>query len=102
MVSLKILAPADARSEGRPASEVILCAARDAGLTRTAVSRRATGWRRALACVFGRTDVGPVVVEILDTREKLDAFLPRLRQILPDAIVSFEAVELWTPLKVID
>lgn len=102
MVSLKVIIPHDARVAGRRASEAVRAAAHAAGFKRTAVSGPVQGWFAVMLRLLGRPDTRPLIVEIFDTRERLEAFAPQLESLAPDSIVRCEVVELWMPLKVID
>jgi PII-like signaling protein len=102
MVSLKVMIPHDAQVAGRSAIDAVRNAAHDAGFKRTAISGPVRGWLAVLLRLLGRADTRPLVVEIFDTRERLEAFVPQLEALVPHAIIRCEVVELWMPLKVID
>jgi PII-like signaling protein len=101
-VSLKIMILPDARSGHRSASEAIIQEARDLHLAQPMVTGRITGFRRLVARLLGIDDVKPVVVEIIDAQDRLEVLARKVHQILPDAMISWESVELWVPLEVIE
>jgi len=86
------------RRGGRPLSEVIVETARKRGLA------GATAWKGFMG--FGAhshmhtakvlrlsTDL-PVIIEIVDTREKIDAFLPELDDLVGEGLVTLERADV--------
>lgn len=97
-VLLRIFIGEADRHHGRPLSEVIVEAARARGLA------GATAWKGFMG--FGAhshmhtakvlrlsTDL-PVIIEIVDTREKIDAFLPELDGFVTEGLVTLERADV--------
>jgi PII-like signaling protein len=101
-VSLKIVVAREACCGLYSASDAIVRAAHDMHLAQPIVTGVTGGYRRLFARLLGVEDVAPVVVEIIDARQKLEALARKVHHILPDAMISWEAVELWVPLEVIE
>ena len=101
-LSLKIMVPPDARCGHLSASEAIIQVAHDLRLAKPIVTGRITGYRRLVARLLGIDDVKPVVVEIIDAKDGLEALAGKVLNIVPGAMISWETVELWVPLEVIE
>jgi uncharacterized protein len=97
-VLLRIFIGEADRHGGRPLSEVIVETARKRGLA------GATAWKGFMG--FGAhshmhtakvlrlsTDL-PVIIEIVDTREKIDAFLPELDVLVAEGLVTLERADI--------
>ncbi len=97
-VLLRIFIGEADRHGGRPLSEVIVETARTRGLA------GATAWKGFMG--FGAhshmhtakvlrlsTDL-PVIIEIVDTREKIDAFLPELDELVAEGLVTLERADI--------
>ena len=97
-VLLRIFIGEADRHGGRPLSEVIVETARKRGLA------GATAWKGFMG--FGAhshmhtakvlrlsTDL-PVIIEIVDTREKIDAFLPELDDLVVEGLVTLERADV--------
>ena len=97
-VLLRIFIGEADRHAGRPLSEVIVETARKRGLA------GATAWKGFMG--FGAhshmhtakvlrlsTDL-PVIIEIVDTREKIDAFLPELEDLVAEGLVTLERADI--------
>jgi PII-like signaling protein len=97
-VLLRIFIGEADRHHGRPLSEVIVESARARGLA------GATAWKGFMG--FGAhshmhtakvlrlsTDL-PVIIEIVDTREKIDAFLPELDGFVTEGLVTLERADV--------
>lgn len=97
-VLLRIFIGEADRHGGRPLSEVIVETARKRGLA------GATAWKGFMG--FGAhshmhtakvlrlsTDL-PVIIEIVDTREKIDAFLPELEDLVAEGLVTLERADI--------
>ena len=86
------------RSDGKPAYEAIVLAARKAGLAGATVTMGAMGFgghsRLHTFKILRLSEDLPVVVEIVDTREKIDAFLPQLDALMKEGLVTMEDVRV--------
>ena len=84
------------RHHGKPLSAVVLERAHAAGLAGGSVLRGVAGFGAAgtvhSAHVLSLSDDLPLVVVLVDTAEKVDAFVPQLQD-LPLALVTVEDLE---------
>lgn len=97
-VALRIYIGESARAGNLPLYEALVLAAREHELAGATVLRGAVG--------FGRTSVLhttkilrlsqdlPVVIEIIDAPEKIDAFLPKLDELMGSGLVTLEKVQV--------
>lgn len=99
---LRIAVSPNARCGERPATDLIIEAARDLQAAPPVVTGRRTGLGGIIARVFGLRDTEPVIVEVVDGREKLEALAQKIVSISPSATISWETAELWVPLNVIE
>lgn len=85
-VLLRVYLGEDDRIDGVPAYEAIVRAARDAGLAGATVLRGSLGY--GATTVVHRPSLWhlsrdlPLLVEMVDTHEQVEAFLPRLKELL--------------------
>ncbi len=99
-ISLRILISEDDSKDERPLHEAILKAARDAGLAGGKVIRGVSGYGRSRhihESWHGFSYDLPVVVEIIDSEEKIDAFLPTVQQLRQGALVTRQRVQVLQP-----
>lgn len=86
------------RHQGRLLSEVIVETARKDGLAGATVLRGIMGYganSRVHSNKILRLSEGmPVVVEIVDAKEKIEAFLPRLDDLIHEGLVTREEVQV--------
>jgi PII-like signaling protein len=86
------------RYQGRPLYEALVLRARDAGLAGATVLRGPLGYghsgRIHTAKVLRLADDLPLVVEIVETRQKIDAFLPVLDEMMESGLVTIEKVRV--------
>jgi PII-like signaling protein len=84
--------------EGRPLYEWLVLQARDCGLAGATVLRGLEGFgansRLHTAKVLRMSADLPVVVEIVDSREKIDAFMPIVDQAVEEGLATLEKVEI--------
>ena len=84
---------------GRPLYEEIVEQARKAGLAGATVLRGLMGFgahsRMHSAKLLSLSTDLPVVIEIVDSKEKLDSFLPFLDEAVEEGIVTMEAVHVY-------
>ncbi len=86
------------RWEGRPLYEAIVLEARKQGLAGATVLRGPMGYgahsRLHTAKVLRLSEDLPIVVEIVDSREQVEAFLPLLETMIEEGLVTLEQVEV--------
>ena len=86
------------RYKGRPLYEAIVLKAREAGLAGASVFRGIMGFgghsRIHTARVLRLSEDLPVMIEIVDAPEKIEAFLPLLDEMITEGLVTLERVEV--------
>lgn len=86
------------RYKGRPLYEAIVLKAREAGLAGASVFRGIMGFgghsRIHTARVLRLSEDLPVMIEIVDAPEKIEAFLPLLDEMISEGLVTLERVEV--------
>lgn len=100
MISLRILISENDLHNERPLREVILEAARDAGLAGATVMRGMAGYGRSRhihEIWRGFSYDLPDVIEIIDSEDKIDAFLPTVQRLRQGALVTRRRVEVLPP-----
>lgn len=84
---------------GRPLHEAIVHAAREHGLAGATVLRGVLGYgahsRIHSEKLLRLNEDLPVVVEIIDAPERIDAFLPVLAGMMRGGLVTVESVRVW-------
>jgi PII-like signaling protein len=97
-VLLRVFMGERARHDGHPLHEAIVLAARDAGLAGATVLRGMMGYGRTRhiesAKILDLSDDLPVVVEIVDREDRIEAFLPRLEAMASAALATLEKVRV--------
>ena len=82
----------------RPLYEAIVLKAREAGLAGATVLRGVMGFGKHsvlhTAKILRLSEDLPMVVEIVDTLEKIERFLPTLDEMLSDGLVTLEQVRV--------
>ncbi len=82
------------RCNGRPLHEALVLKAREVGLAGATVLRGALGYGHAsrihTAKILRLSDDLPLVVEIVDTQQKIEGFLPILDEMLESGLVTIE------------
>lgn len=95
---LRIFVGESDRRHGRPMYEVIIEEARRSGLAGATVLRATAGYGAHslihTAKVLRISDDLPMVIEIVDTPDKIAAFLPDLDQIMDEGLVTLEKVRV--------
>lgn len=95
---LRIFIGESDRWQGRPLYESIVLAARAQHLAGATVLRGPMGFgaesRLHTAKILRLSEDLPIVIEIVDAREKIDAFLPLVDAMLTDGLVTLERVEV--------
>jgi PII-like signaling protein len=95
---LRIFLGEDDKYKGRPLYEEIVVQAQHSGMAGATVFRGYIGYGRASGLHMGKIlqtsrDM-PVVIEILDSEDKVNAFLDVLDQLLAGGVVTVEKVEM--------
>ena len=97
-VLLRIFVGEDDRTKGRPLYEAIVLKAREAGLAGATVLRGPMSFGKSstlhTAKVLRLSEDLPIVIEIVDTQEKIDAFLPVLDSMMGSGLVTLERVQV--------
>lgn len=97
-VLLRIFIGEDDRADGRPLYEAIVLRARERHLAGATVLRGPMGFghssRLHTAKILRLSEDLPVVIEIVDAPEKIDAFLPDLEELMGSGLVTLERVQV--------
>ena len=95
---LRIFIGESDKFDGRPLYEVIVEAARKRGMAGATVSRGFLGFgansRIHTSKVLRLSEDLPVIVEIVDAEDKIDAFLPELDKMVGEGVVTIERVRI--------
>lgn len=87
------------RFQGQPLTTAIVNAAREAHLAGATVLRGILGFGAEShlhsAKILRLSEDLPVVVEIVDQEEKIQAFLPQLDQMMQEGMITLEKVKVW-------
>jgi PII-like signaling protein len=93
---LRIFIGEDDRADGRPLYEAIVLKAREAHLAGATVLRGPLGFGRSsvlhTAKILRLSQDLPIVIEIVDTEAKIEAFLPTLTQLTESCLITLEKV----------
>ena len=88
------------RWHGRSLHEAIVARAREAGLAGATVLRGLMGFgaksRIHTAKVLRLSEDLPIVIEIVDRADRIEAFLPALDEMVADGLVTLERVQVIT------
>ncbi|HUI94241.1 MAG TPA: DUF190 domain-containing protein [Xanthobacteraceae bacterium] len=97
-VLLRIFCGEDDKFQHRPLYEAIVLKAREMQLGGATALRGPLGFGRSshihTTKILRLSQDLPVVVEIVDSRDKIDAFLPVLDQMMPGGLVTIEKVQV--------
>jgi uncharacterized protein len=95
---LRVFIGEDDKHQGRPLYETIVLKAREARLAGATVLRGPMGFghssRLHTAKILRLSGDLPLVIEIVDTEDKIKAFLPTLDAIMPSGLVTLEKVQV--------
>jgi uncharacterized protein len=95
---LRIFVGESARHEHLPLYEAIVLKAREAGLAGATVLRGVMGFGRHsvmhTAKILRLSEDLPMVIEIVDSAEKIESFLPVLQTIVGEGLVTLEPVRV--------
>ncbi len=97
---LRIFIGESDRWDGRPLYEAIVLKARESHLGGATVTHGRMGYgarsRLHTAKILRLSEDLPVIIEIVDVREKIEAFLPTLDEMVAEGLVTLQDVEvLW-------
>jgi len=97
-VSLRIFVGEADRSQGQPLYEAIVKRAREAGLAGATVLHGVIGFGKAGAMHTARmlrlSEDLPVVIEIVDERDRIESFLPEIDGLLTNGLVTIQETEV--------
>jgi PII-like signaling protein len=97
-VLLRIFIGEDARFDHRPLYEAIVGKAREQHLAGATVLRGPMGYGHSSELrttkILNLAENLPVVIEIVDTQTKIDAFLPTLNGMMSSGLVTLEKVQV--------
>jgi uncharacterized protein len=86
------------RHAGRPLYEVIVEAARKKGLAGATVVRGVMGFgansRIHTSKILRLSEDLPMVIEIVDSTEKIESFLPELQELVKDGLITIEKMRV--------
>ena len=95
---LRIFLGENARFRHRPLYEAIVLKAREAHLAGATVLRGPMGFghssRLHTSKILRLSEDLPLVIEIVDTEDKIKAFLPTLDAMMPSGLVTLEKVQV--------
>ncbi len=95
---LRILVGESDKHGHRPLYEVIVLKAREAGLAGATVLRGVMGFGKNsilhTAKILRLSEDLPMVIEIVDSLEKVESFLPELDAMITDGLVTLEKVRV--------
>ena len=95
---LRIFIGEDDREGGRPLYEAIVLKAREMHLAGATVLRGSMGYghssRLHTAKILRLSDDLPLVIEIVDSEEKINAFLPALDSVMTSGLITLEKVQV--------
>lgn len=97
-VLLRIFCGEDDRSDRLPLYEAIVLKAREMGIAGATMLRGALGFGHSshlhTTKILRLSQDLPIVIEMVDTREKIDAFLPVLDAMMGSGLVTLEKVQV--------
>jgi uncharacterized protein len=95
---LRVFIGENDRSDGRPLYEAIVVKAREMGLAGATVLRGPLGYghtsRLHTAKILRLSSDLPMIVEIVDAEDKIEAFLPSLDQMMSGGLATVERVQV--------
>lgn len=105
-VLLRIFISENARYEGSILFELIVQKARDLGLAGTTVFRGIMGFQGKNkiqnSTILRLSENMPIVIEIVDSEMNVDKFLPFLREVVMDGLVTTEKANIIIQPKITD
>lgn len=99
-VLLRIFIGESDRYQGKPLYETLVRKAREINLAGATVLRGPMGFGRSsrvhTAKILRLSEDLPIVIEIVDRKEKIDAFLPFVDEVVREGMVTLENVRVLT------
>jgi PII-like signaling protein len=84
-----------------PLYEALVKIARESGIAGATVLRGPLGYGRRsqlhTAKILRLADDLPVVIEIVETAPQIEAFLPKVEEMAPEALVTLEKIQILRP-----
>jgi PII-like signaling protein len=97
-VLLRIFIGEEDKADGRPLYEAIVLKAREMQIAGATVLRGAMGFghssRLHTAKILRLSEDLPLLIEIVDSEEKIDGFLPALDSMMTSGLVTLEKVQV--------
>ncbi|RWA73251.1 DUF190 domain-containing protein [Mesorhizobium sp. M1C.F.Ca.ET.193.01.1.1] len=88
----------DRSADGRPLHEAIVIKARETGMAGATVLRGPLGFGRSsvlhTAKILRLSQDLPIIVEIIDAPEKIDALIPQIKALTRNCLITREKVEV--------
>ncbi len=95
---LRIIIGESSRHQGKHLYEWIVIKAREFGIAGATVTRGMMGYgansRIKTTSILRLSEDLPVIIEIIDSKEKLEQFLELIDQVLSEGIVTFEKMHI--------
>lgn len=95
---LRVFVGESDRWEGKPLYEAVVALARRRGLAGATALRGFTGYgahsRVHTSKILRLSQDLPVVIEIVDTPERIETFLPELEAMIPEGLITLERVQV--------
>jgi uncharacterized protein len=96
--SLRIFIGENDRTDGQPLYEAVVLKAREMQIAGATVLRGAMGYghssRLHTSKILRLSEDLPLVIEIVDSEEKIAAFLPELEKIMTSGLITLEKVQV--------
>lgn len=97
-VLLRIFTGEDDRHDGKPLYEAVVLAAREFGLAGATVLRGSMGYGHSshlhTAKILRLSEDLPVIIEIVDGEDRIQAFLPKLDEMMGSGLVTLEKARI--------
>jgi PII-like signaling protein len=95
---LRIFVGESDKCEGKPLYEALVLKAREVGLAGATMLRGLMGYGAAsrvhTAKILRLSEDLPVIVEIVDSQEKIASFLPMIDEMIQEGLVTLERVQI--------
>lgn len=95
---LRIFVGESDKHDGKPLYEWLVLKAREIGLAGATVLRGIEGFgahsRLHTAKILRLSEDLPIIIEIVDTREKIEAFLPLIESAITEGLATVEKVQI--------
>lgn len=98
---LRVIICESDRRDGLPLAETVVDALRTAGIAGATVLRGVAGYGGSAVLhtthVLRLCEDLPMVIEAVDTAEKIDAVLPKIRELVGDGLITTQGIEIHGP-----